>query len=636
MKKHVFLTAFTALLLSLCIMVPTVAFATDESTDNVVPTSPTQSTVPTSHTTTATETTTAPISTEPLTTPPITIYGDANSDGNVTMADVILVQKHIAHQLTLTQEQQTFCNVDNAGDITMKDAVLIQQYIAFIISELPYNAEKEALIPHKIELNNSAICLQPGENYVLRASVTPSTAIYTLQWSSSAPAVADVDDNGNITAISAGEAIITVSTDNGINSRCTVTVRKAPTSVTLNEANITLDKNQTFQLTATVPEDCYKGEIIYQSSNEAIASVDKNGLITGQGDGTVAITATTYNGKTASCNVTVFIGSIQLNRSTLTLGTSESYGLLTTISNTSSTNVTWLSSDENVATVSPADGKGIVVSKGVGTAIITAVLPNGNIDSCTVTVKKAPSSVSLNAAKMDLIIGNYYDLKMSVPNDCYAWYYYFTSSNENIVSVDKYTGKVIAKNIGTATVTVFTYNGASATCKINVLSMELSDVAFSQLGNGPKKYRNWFYGYYASEVPWCAVFVSWCADNTPISVDVLIPHTDGAGCFAREGVANGLGKWYEGGNTPRVGDIITFCWNELGSYPGEDKYYSDHVGIVISVTDKQIITIEGNASADINNNSNDNTTVMRRVYNIDDNRINGFYRPNYTASLLYY
>lgn len=150
-------------------------------------------------------------------------------------------------------------------------------------------------------------------------------------------------------------------------------------------------------------------------------------------------------------------------------------------------------------------------------------------------------------------------------------------------------------------------------------------VASSEIGNGGNKYRRWYYGNNSYGIAWCAIFVSWCASKASLLNKKLIIKTDGAGCFAREGVAKNFGKWFEGGTTPQAGDIITFCWNGLGRYPAQDRYFSDHVGIVECVKDGYVYTIEGNAG-----DNNDTSVVKRKCYAIKNIYINGYYRPNWT------
>lgn len=81
-----------------------------------------------------------------------------------------------------------------------------------------------------VELNQSNVSLQIGETVTLKANVIPSTAkLKTVTWSSSNPAIATVDGNGKVTAISLGEADITVTTkDGGFTATCKITVIPTP------------------------------------------------------------------------------------------------------------------------------------------------------------------------------------------------------------------------------------------------------------------------------------------------------------------------------------------------------------------------------------------------------------------------
>lgn len=155
---------------------------------------------------------------------------------------------------------------------------------------------------------------------------------------------------------------------------------------------------------------------------------------------------------------------------------------------------------------------------------------------------------------------------------------------------------------------------------------DFAKIALAQVGKGPATYRTWYYGYDAKGVAWCAVFVSWCAGQVSGLLNKIIPKTDGAGCFAREGVAKKWGKWSEGGAVPQVGDIISFCWNGQGRYTGQDAYFSDHVGVVVEVKGNNVYVVEGNTGG-----TNDTSTVKKKSYAINNVYINGYYRPNWSS-----
>ena len=154
----------------------------------------------------------------------------------------------------------------------------------------------------------------------------------------------------------------------------------------------------------------------------------------------------------------------------------------------------------------------------------------------------------------------------------------------------------------------------------------LIDLAKNQVGNGAYDYRKWYYGQDIKGVAWCAIFVSWLFAKA--GIDMV--RTDGAGCFAREGNSK-YGTWYESefsdsSTTPKAGDIVTFVWNYAGRYQEQDRYYSDHVGIVYAVDDNYIYTIEGNSGV-----SNDTSLVKYHLYARKSGAINGYFRPKYKS-----
>ncbi|NTV91390.1 MAG: Ig domain-containing protein, partial [Clostridiales bacterium] len=160
-------------------------------------------------------------------------------------------------------------------------------------------------------LNTGTATIYAGRTTQLAATIYPWYATnQKVTWSSGNPSVAVVDENGLVTGISAGKAVITVTTADGSKTAtCTVTVKAVVkvTGITLNKTSLSLRAGQSSTLTATVlPSNATDSNVTWSSGNTGVASVNSNGRITAKSKGTAVITVTTKDGSyTASCTVTV-------------------------------------------------------------------------------------------------------------------------------------------------------------------------------------------------------------------------------------------------------------------------------------------------------------------------------------------
>ena len=337
--------------------------------------------------------------------------------------------------------------------------------------------------PKEIKLSKTTVNFDMSGTHTDKLTVTfnPSTtnANNTLTWESNKSGVVSVDNSGNITGISNGDAVITVKTPNGKSATCNVTVKTSPQSISLNKGNTTLDLNgtKTEKLTVTFnPSSTNTNNgLTWRSDNTGIVSVDTSGNITAKSNGTTTITVTTTNGKKATCSVTVKTSpqSISLNNSSLTLdisGTKTSklnVNFNPTSSNTNNS-ITWNSDAPGIATV---DSSGNVTGVANGTTTIRATTTNGKVATCSVTVQTSPQSISLNKTNvtLDLVGTQNTDLKVtynpttSNVQTSITW----TSSNPNVASVDS-SGNVMGKANGAAVITAETANGKKTTCNVTV------------------------------------------------------------------------------------------------------------------------------------------------------------------------
>ncbi len=165
-------------------------------------------------------------------------------------------------------------------------------------------------------------------------------------------------------------------------------------TITLDKTTAALNPNTTLQLNATVlPENAENKTLEWSSSNEAVATVDNNGLVTTKVSGSAIITAKSTDGSEvqATCNITVKVPvtGITLNKTKAQVKPNATITLVATISpaNATNKNVTWSSSNTSIATVS---NTGFVTGKADGTVTITATSADDTTKSasCVVEVSK--------------------------------------------------------------------------------------------------------------------------------------------------------------------------------------------------------------------------------------------------------
>ena len=254
-----------------------------------------------------------------------------------------------------------------------------------------------------VGLNKTELALEVGKTGTLEAIVEPSDATNkNVTWSSSNPEFATVD-NGVVTAVSAGEAIITVTTEDGAKTAtCKVTVN-APqtvpvTGVTLDKTSLDLKTGDNTTLTATVnPESATNKDVTWISDKPEIAAVE-GGTVTAKAAGTAIIAVTTIDGgKIATCKVTVTpktvpVSGIQV-QGAASIYVGDTTKLTATVTPTNATNqkVTWSSNNESVATVG-TDGTVTAVSAGTATITATAQDGSGISGSFVVTVQQADTT----------------------------------------------------------------------------------------------------------------------------------------------------------------------------------------------------------------------------------------------------
>jgi Bacterial Ig-like domain (group 2) len=189
-------------------------------------------------------------------------------------------------------------------------------FLLLVIISCEKEEEKDILVTD-IVLNEFQITLEIGDTTTLTATISPDDATdKSVSWISTDETIASVN-NGLVTAIAIGETSVkAITTDGGFEATCNINVVPEPirvAGISLNIQKDTLDIECELQLIATItPDDATDKTINWSSSDEAIATVDNNGLVTAISGGIATITVTTNDGSfEATCEILVNgLGSI--------------------------------------------------------------------------------------------------------------------------------------------------------------------------------------------------------------------------------------------------------------------------------------------------------------------------------------
>ena len=220
-----------------------------------------------------------------------------------------------------------------------------------------------------------------GESAETDEKLAKAASKLTVEWTSSDESVATVDATGMVVAISAGEADITASvTDSEMSAVCKVTVKVAAKDITVpDNLDVKLNDGNETSIEATVsPADATDVKVSYASTDEAVATVDKDGKvqILQPGECDIATTLTQEGKKVVEkkTHIKAFyeVEGITLDKTEGILTAGNTVTLNATVlpeEIADETIVTWTSSDEKVATV---DENGKVTAIAAGEATITA------------------------------------------------------------------------------------------------------------------------------------------------------------------------------------------------------------------------------------------------------------------------
>ena len=305
-----------------------------------------------------------------------------------------------------------------------------------------------------------------GKTYTLTATVTNhgTASNSDIEWSSSDESVCTVDEKGRITGVDYGYATITAAAaDNlGAFATCEVRVIREITSIKLNHTTLTIIQGESATLQANVqPSNASYLETKFSSSDESIAVVDEDGMITALNPGSVIIRseARDNSGKYAVCYVTVIAPivatGVTVSDKEIVLTPKEQKQVVISMKPSNATDTTtWTSNNEAVASV---NSQGVITAHTTGTATITVMTSSGKMATVAVTV------LGLSRTTLELpIYTKYSKLVVDGAVGTVRW----DVADPSICEVNN--GIITARKLGTTKVTA-TINGRTLTCTVKVV-----------------------------------------------------------------------------------------------------------------------------------------------------------------------
>ena len=344
--------------------------------------------------------------------------------------------------------------------------ITVKTLINDISTDCIVNVSGKNILVSKIFLNEKRISLAVGYTHSLTYQITPKNATENdLIFTSSDSSVATVNQSGVIQGLKEGNAIITVSSSNGLAKDTTyVSVYKKgastvvdgepiktdnyPKSLTVSPQSLNLKLGGSSQLIASVLPEKSNNQISWSSTNSRVATVDSNGLVSAVGMGSATIIARTINDITYNVNVLVGNYSKELrsilvttNYISLSVSNSKQLAVAFTPADASNKNVFWTSSNPSVATV---DKYGVVKAISPGSTIIKATSEDGGYtDTATIEVVNYDNiieekSIAFDSSSYTVGIGSTKSLiPIITPSNATFKSVRFESSNPSIATVDE-------------------------------------------------------------------------------------------------------------------------------------------------------------------------------------------------------
>ena len=429
-----------------------------------------------------------------------------NIGDETTLSATITPEETTDKRITWSSDTESVAKVDQTGKVTAVGAgtATITAKCGTVTDTCTVTVSKVPVTG--ITLNQTEITLTDGEEFQLEVTFDPENAsdkglLFTI---SEGDGIASVSDEGKITALDPGTAKVAVyaldSEDYSIVAYCTVTVNPvAVEGVDIEQetakAVLNIQDSYKLKLNATVsPENASVQEITWSSSDETVATVDANGVVTGKKIGKATITATVVDGDathTDTCEVEVVypfvikagdqvLEVVETGRTTTGyLYSTENVVTVTapagtkaiTLEAVGESNLQLYVNHESAGWVNPDTSYTYTMNGLTGYVCLRFITGDGSYKHIEIEVEPTPvESIELDKTEASVGIGGQVELKATVlPEDASDKTVTWASSDEDVATVEN--GVVTALKAGTATITA-TAGEYSAECEINVMEYE--------------------------------------------------------------------------------------------------------------------------------------------------------------------
>lgn len=334
--------------------------------------------------------------------------------------------------------------------------------------------------PRTITVNFDRKAVSVGGTAQATAVFAPEdVTIQEVVWSTSTPSIISVSESGVVTGLAKGSGRLkaTAADGSGRTAEATISVQQMPESITLTSKNSSLFVGGGITIAAAVqPASANNRNVVWTSSDPAVATVSREGRVTGKGRGTVVITCAAQADPSVTEEIVLTVGqrvsAIKADPKNITVpvGGQAALGWTVEPADANNQNVTFTSSSPRNAAV---DENGVVrgVAKGEATITIKATDGTNHYATVRVTVTQPPESVTLKQSSVSVYTHSGVSLTCTVlPTNTSNKRVTWSVTDPTIATVNN-EGRVVGVKAGVTTVICASAEDPTLTafCVVNVL-----------------------------------------------------------------------------------------------------------------------------------------------------------------------